>query len=390
MSDTDIAAARSSGDDPTLALACRLIERASVTPEDRGCLELIAERLQPLGFTLERIDRGGVSNLWARRGREGPVLAFAGHTDVVPTGPREHWRHDPFTPRIDADMLYGRGAADMKGSLAAMVTACEAFVAARPNTAGSLALLLTSDEEGPATDGTLAVLERLAERGERIDWCVVGEPSSRERLGDMVRVGRRGSLSATLIVRGVQGHVAYPEQVVNPIHLAAPLLAELAATEWDRGNEYFPPTSFQVSNIAAGTGADNVVPGELEARFNFRFCTASSAGTLRERVAAICVRHGLDHELRWSLSGEPFLTGQGPLVEAVREALLAVAGIDPELSTGGGTSDGRFIAPFGAEVVEVGPVNATIHKVDECVRASDLVLLSAVYRRIMERLLPAG
>lgn len=378
----------SAATDDTVALACRLIERASVTPDDAGCLELIGERLRPLGFTLERIDRAGVSNLWARRGRSGRVLAFAGHTDVVPTGPLERWRHAPFAPVVEDGMLHGRGAADMKGSLAAMVTACEQFVATHPDDdSNSLALLLTSDEEGPASDGTVAVLERLEARGESIDWCVVGEPSSRERLGDMVRVGRRGSLSATLTVHGVQGHVAYPEQVQNPIHLAAPLLAELAATEWDGGNEFFPPTSFQLSNIAAGTGVDNVVPGHLQARFNFRFCTASTPESLRARVAAICARHGVRHEMDWSLSGQPFLTAHGALVEAVQGALGEIAGVEPELSTGGGTSDGRFIAPTGAEVVEVGPVNATIHKVDECVRASDLPRLAAVYRRIMERLL---
>ena len=374
----------------TVALARDLVRRRSVTPDDAGCLELIGERLAAVGFRLERIDRGGVSNLWARRGDAGPVLAFAGHTDVVPTGPVERWRHDPFSGLLDDEgVLHGRGAADMKGSLAAMVTACEDFVAAHPDAPVSLALLLTSDEEGPATDGTVAVLERLAERGERIDWCIVGEPSSRERLGDMVRVGRRGSLSGTLVVHGVQGHVAYPEQVRNPIHTAAPVLAELAATEWDRGNEFFPPTSFQVSNVNAGTGADNVVPGELVARFNFRFCTASSADSLRERVAAVCERHGVRHRLEWSLSGAPFLTGSGRLVEAVQGALRDECGITPELSTAGGTSDGRFIAPFGAEVVELGPVNATIHKVDECVRAADLESLSSVYRRLMERLLLA-
>ena len=371
----------------TVALAGALIECRSVTPDDAGCLDLIGARLAALGFALERVDRGGVSNLWARFGDSGPVLAFAGHTDVVPTGPIEQWRHDPFEAVIEGGMLHGRGAADMKGSLAAMVAACEAYLAANPRPAGSIALLLTSDEEGPAVDGTLAVLERLAERGEAIDWCVVGEPSSRTRLGDMVRVGRRGSLSGTLMVRGVQGHVAYPEQVRNPIHLAAPLLAELATTEWDTGNDFFPATSFQISNIAAGTGADNVVPGECVIRFNFRFCTASSAVSLQSRVAAICTRHGVDHELRWSPSGEPFLTRRGALVDAVEQALIEVAGVRPELSTGGGTSDGRFIAPTGAEVVELGPVNATIHKLDECVSVADLTLLSSVYRRIMERLL---
>lgn len=373
--------------EPTLALACELIARRSVTPNDAGCLELLGGRLLPLGFRLQRMDCNGVSNLWARRGDGGPVFAFAGHTDVVPTGPLAAWTTDPFEPTVRDGMLHGRGAADMKGSLAAMVVACERFLARTPDPAGSIALLLTSDEEGPATDGTAHVMRRLEESGEHIDWCIVGEPSSSRRLGDMIRVGRRGSLSGVLKVRGVQGHVAYPEQVRNPIHLAAPLLAELAADVWDHGNEFFPPTSFQVSNLNAGTGADNVVPGELVARFNFRYSTASSEESLRERVAATCVRHGIDHELEWTHSGAPFLTARGQLVEAVCRVLEEVTGNRPELSTGGGTSDGRFIAPVGTQVVELGPVNATIHKVDERVRVEDLQTLSVVYADLLKLLL---
>ena len=371
----------------TLALACELIARPSVTPEDAGCLELVASRLAPLGFRLERIDSGGVCNLWARRGIAAPVLCFAGHTDVVPPGPDSAWSSPPFAPTIRDGVLYGRGAADMKGAVAAMVLALEGFVAAHPDHPGTVALLLTSDEEGEARDGVRRVMEEFRTRGQRIDFCLVGEPSSRERLGDVIRVGRRGSLSGALTVRGVQGHVAYPELVRNPIHLAAPALAELAATRWDAGNAEFPPTSFQISNLHAGTGANNVVPGTLEALFNFRYCTQSTAASLRERVEALLARHGLDHSLRWDHSGEPFLTGDGPLRRAVVDAVGEVCGIVPEPSTGGGTSDGRFVAPLGAQVVELGPLNASIHQIDEGVRLADLERLPTLYGAVLRRLL---
>jgi len=372
-----------------LELARDLIRRRSVTPEDAGCLPLIGERLERVGFHVEHLRYGEVDNLWVTHGAAGPTLVFLGHTDVVPSGPEAAWQSPPFEPTIRDGRLYGRGAADMKGSVAAMVVALEQFVAAHPEHRGRLGLLLTSDEEGPTNlDGVRRVVEHFRGRGERIDWCVVGEPSSKETLGDLIRVGRRGSLSGTLVVRGVQGHVAYPEKALNPIHAFAPALAELAAERWDEGNADFPPTSFQVSNLNAGTGANNVIPGELVALINFRYCTASRAGDLRARTEAILHRHGLDFALDWNLSGEPFLTPPGGVL---RETVVAVCrelcGIDPEQSTGGGTSDGRFIAPMGAEVVELGPVNATIHKVDECVDVAELEKLPAVYRALCERLL---
>jgi succinyl-diaminopimelate desuccinylase len=376
-------------DSPTLALARQLIARPSVTTADAGCLELISERLAPLGFTLERVDRNGVSNLWARRGTAAPLVCFAGHTDVVPTGPRDQWQSDPFAPTERGGRLYGRGAADMKSSIAAFVVAAERFVAVRPQHQGSIALLLTSDEEGDAIDGTVRVVEALAARGQRIDCCIVGEPTSVERLGDTIKNGRRGSLSARLIVKGIQGHVAYPEKVRNPIHLAAPALAELAATRWDDGNEYFPPTSFQVSNIHAGTGASNVVPGALEVLFNFRFSTASTVDGLQARVHALLDRYELEYEIHWTIGGRPFLTPRGTLVEVLVESIHAVTGIEPALSTSGGTSDGRFIADICPEVVELGPVNASIHKVDEHIAIDDLEPLSDIYRQALERLLPA-
>jgi succinyl-diaminopimelate desuccinylase len=370
-------------------LACELIRRRSVTPEDAGCLPLIGERLARAGFRVEHLRYGEVDNLWATHGDAGPTLAFLGHTDVVPSGPEASWQSPPFEPTVRNGRLYGRGAADMKGSVAAMVVALEQFVAAHPAHRGCVGLLLTSDEEGPTNlDGVRRVVGHFRERGERIDWCVVGEPSSKERLGDLIRVGRRGSLSGTLVVRGVQGHVAYPEKALNPIHAFAPALAELAAERWDEGNDDFPPTSFQFSNLNAGTGATNVIPGELTALINFRYCTASRAEDLRARSEAILQRHGLDFALDWNLSGEPFLTPAGGVL---RETVVAVCrelcGIDPEQSTGGGTSDGRFVAPMGAEVVELGPVNATIHKVDECVDVADLDALPALYRAVCERLL---
>lgn len=377
---------------PTLALACELIARPSVTPEDAGCLDLIASRLAPLGFVLERIDTGGVCNLWARRGKARPVLCFAGHTDVVPTGPLEAWQSPPFEPTVRDGMLYGRGAADMKSSLAAFVTAIEAFVAAHPDHQGSIALLLTSDEEGAATHGTVKVVEALAARGERLDWCVVGEPTSVVSLGDMIKNGRRGSLSGTLRVKGIQGHVAYPHLARNPVHQLAPALAELAAIGWDQGDEFFPPTTWQVSNIHAGTGATNIIPGHCEVQFNFRFAPASSAESLKTRTHEVLDRHGLEYELVWQLSGKPFITGRGRLVNAIGQAIRATTGVDTELSTTGGTSDGRFIADICAEVVECGPVNATIHKVNECIAVDALEALSSIYRRTLENLLlaPAG
>jgi succinyl-diaminopimelate desuccinylase len=374
---------------PVLQLAVELIRRRSVTPEDAGCQALLAARLERAGFRIERLRYGEVDNLWATHGAGGPTLAFLGHTDVVPSGPEAAWRSPPFEPAIRDGRLYGRGAADMKGSVAAMVVALETFVAAHPGHPGRVGLLLTSDEEGPANlDGVRRVAEHFRATGERIDWCVVGEPSSREKLGDLIRVGRRGSLSGTLVVHGVQGHVAYPEKARNPIHAFAPALAELAAERWDRGNADFPPTSFQVSNLNAGTGATNVIPGELTALINFRYCTASTADGLRARTEAILARHGLEYALEWNLSGEPFLTPPGGrLRETVVAACRELCGAEPEQSTGGGTSDGRFIAPLGAEVVELGPVNATIHKVDECVAVDDLERLPGLYRAVCERLL---
>ena len=373
----------------TLALTRELISRPSVTPDDAGCLELIAQRLAPLGFVFERIDTGGVCNLWARRGTAAPVLCFAGHTDVVPAGPLEQWASPPFEPTIRDGLLYGRGAADMKSSLAAFVTAIERFVAEHPDHAGSIALLLTSDEEGIATHGTVKVVEALAARGERLDYCVVGEPTSVATLGDTIKNGRRGSLSGTLRVIGQQGHVAYPQLARNPIHAFAPALAELAATHWDDGNEFFPPTTFQVSNIHAGTGANNVIPGECEVLFNFRFASVSTADALKARTHAVLDRHGLEYRLDWHLSGKPFITGRGRLVAALSAAIRDTVGVETELSTTGGTSDGRFIADICAEVVEFGPVNASIHKVNECVALEALAPLSEVYERTLRGLLVA-
>ncbi|MBX3706554.1 MAG: succinyl-diaminopimelate desuccinylase [Pseudomonadales bacterium] len=380
--------------DPVLALTCALMARESITPADAGCQALLGERLARSGFICESLRFGDVDNLWAvresaagaRQGRT-PLFVFAGHTDVVPTGPAAQWRSPPFVPTLRDGQLYGRGAADMKASLAAMVVATERFLAARPDVPARIAFLLTSDEEGPAIHGTRAVMELLGARGERLDWCVVGEPSSGNRLGDTVRVGRRGSLNGTLRVHGVQGHVAYPDLADNPIHRAAPAIAELAARTWDEGNAWFPPTSFQCSGIRAGTGATNVIPGELELAFNFRFCTEQTAAGLEAAVREVLDRHGLRYTLEWSLSGEPFLTRPGRLIDAVEAAVRDVTGGAPELSTSGGTSDGRFIAPTGCEVVELGPCNATIHKVDECVAVADLEPLAQIYQRILERLL---
>ncbi|SEG85936.1 succinyl-diaminopimelate desuccinylase [Marinobacterium lutimaris] len=371
----------------TLELTCDLISRPSVTPEDAGCQELLIGRLEKLGFKIERLPFEEVTNFWARRGTEGPLFCFAGHTDVVPSGPAEQWTHPPFEPTEVEGYLYGRGAADMKGSIAAFMTALERFIANHPEHEGSISLLITSDEEGPFVNGTTRVIDHLEARNEKIDWCIVGEPSSTDKVGDVIKNGRRGSLSGTLKVRGIQGHVAYPHLVRNPIHEAAPALAELSSTTWDQGNDFFPPTSFQISNIHAGTGATNVVPGEVEVAFNFRFSTETTADELKQRVCDILTRHGLDWDIDWILSGNPFLTSAGSLVDASREAIRAVTGNETELSTSGGTSDGRFIAPTGAQVVELGPVNATIHKIDERVRIADLDTLSAVYENILARLL---
>jgi succinyl-diaminopimelate desuccinylase len=379
--------ATSSSNAPTLDLARELIARRSQTPDDAGCQDLLGKRLAKSGFRCESLVANGVSNLWARRGDAHPIVCFAGHTDVVPSGPLDAWESDPFDPSVRDGYLYGRGAADMKSSLAAFVIAIEQFVAARPDHPGSIALLITSDEEGPAIDGTVRVVERLRSRGETLDYCVVGEPSSVERLGDMIKNGRRGTLSGKLIVRGVQGHVAYPQLARNPIHLAAPVIAELAATRWDEGDAYFPPTSWQVSNVHAGTGATNVIPGTLELDFNFRYAPLHSREHLERAFLAILARHGLDHEIRWTGWGKPYLTARGRLVEVAGAAIREVCGIVPELSCTGGTSDGRFIADICAEVVELGPVNATIHKLNERVAVSDLEPLAAIYRGILERLL---
>ncbi len=371
----------------TLELAQALIQRQSITPEDDGCQTLLSERLAALGFKCEPMPFGEVKNLWARRGVTGPLFCFAGHTDVVPTGPHDNWQHPPFSAVVDDGMVHGRGAADMKGSIAAFVTACERFITEHPNHQGSIAYLITSDEEGPAADGTIKVVETLEARGEKIDWCLVGEPTSTAKVGDVVKNGRRGSLNGQLRVKGIQGHVAYPHLARNPVHQAAPALAELAAIEWDQGNEHFPPTSFQIANISAGTGASNVIPGELEVMFNFRFSTEQTEIGLREKVEAVLQRHGLDYTLQWSLSGNPFLTASGKLVEATAEAIEEVCGYRPDINTAGGTSDGRFIAPTGAQVLELGPLNATIHKVNECVSINDLDTLSTIYQRILEKLL---
>ncbi len=370
-----------------LELARQLVARPSVTPDDAGCQALIGERLEALGFALEPLRCGEVDNLWARRGAAAPLLVFAGHTDVVPTGPETAWSTPPFTPTERDGELCGRGAADMKASLAAMVTATEAFVAARPDHAGSIGFLLTSDEEGPAVDGTVRVVEMLQARGETIDWCLIGEPTSTGRFGDTLKIGRRGSLSAVLTVHGSQGHVAYPHLADNPIHRLAPALAELAAIEWDQGNAHFPPTTFQVSNVHAGTGAENVIPGTLELMCNFRFSTELDADTLMARVGEVLARHDVPHDIAWRLSGNPFLSTPGPLTEALSATLAELTGERPELSTSGGTSDGRFIAPTGAETVEFGPLNKTIHKIDERVAIADLERLHGVYLGVLERLL---
>lgn len=371
----------------TLELTKALVSRSSVTPADVGCQELIAEHLQRLNFSIERMDAGGVKNLWARRGSSSPLFVFAGHTDVVPAGPESEWKFPPFKPTEHDGRLYGRGTADMKGGIAAMLVALENFLQEHPAHAGSIGLLITSDEEGPATHGTRHVINELERRGEKIDYCIVGEPSSRTRVGDMVRVGRRGSLNGRLIVRGMQGHVAYPELAENPIHRALAALDELAGQEWDQGYESFPATSFQISNIHAGTGADNVIPGALEVRFNFRYSPAHTAESLQQTVEQMLEKHALDWQLEWRDSGAPFYTPEGKLRAAVDDAIREIAGDAPEASTGGGTSDGRFIAPTGAEVVELGVTNATIHKINESVGIAELDELAVIYLRILQKML---
>lgn len=372
----------------TLELTKQLIARRSLTPDDAGCLDIIGARLTPLTFDLEKMRHGAVDNLWARRGDASPLVCFAGHTDVVPSGPVERWDSDPFTPTVRDGMLYGRGTSDMKGSIAAFITATERFVAEHPQHKGSIALLLTSDEEGIAVDGTTRVVDTLKARNEKLDYCIVGEPTSVSKTGDTIKNGRRGSLSGTLTVKGVQGHIAYPHLVKNPIHLASPAIAELAATVWDEGNEYFPPTSFQISNIKGGTGATNVVPGTVELLFNFRHSTASTVESLKSRFIAILAKHGLEYDLEWeNSSGNPYLTPRGDLVDAVAAAIKQVTGLDTELSTSGGTSDGRFIASICPQVIELGPLNATIHKVNECVPVADLDALSDIYYLTLCKLL---
>jgi succinyl-diaminopimelate desuccinylase len=370
----------------TLELAKQLIARRSLTPDDAGCQGILIERLLKLGFEIEKMRFGNVDNFWARRGAAKPIVVFAGHTDVVPTGPVEQWICEPFTPTIRDGMLYGRGSADMKTSIAAFIVALEEFLAEHPNHNGSIGLLITSDEEGVAVNGTVKVVEALKARNELLDYCIVGEPTSNKQAGDMIKNGRRGSLSGKLVVNGVQGHIAYPQLVKNPIHLASPAIAELAQTVWDEGNEYFPPTSFQVSNIHGGTGATNVVPGHVEILFNFRYCTASTEQSLRERVHAILDKHGLEYDITWE-SGKSYLTPKGDLVTAISAAIEQSFGITPELSTTGGTSDGRFIADICPQVIEFGPLNATIHKLNECIDVADIDPLKNTYRRTLENLL---
>ena len=376
-----------SSESPTIKFAQDLIRRLSVTPEDANCQDMLTERLEHLGFTAEQMNFGEVKNLWLRKGTEAPLFVFAGHTDVVPTGPENNWTHPPFEAEIHDEVLFGRGSADMKGSIAAMATACERFLEQHPDHQGSIAFLITSDEEGPAIDGTIKVVETLEARDEKIDWCLVGEPTSTSTVGDVIKNGRRGSLGARLVVKGKQGHVAYPHLAINPIHRLAPALAELTAKEWDQGNKFFPPTTFQISNINGGTGATNVVPGHVDLLFNFRFSTEVTAEELSQEVEAILNSHELDYDIEWTLSGNPFLTPEGDLVDAMIAGIKEVMGIDTELSTSGGTSDGRFIAPTGAQVVELGPLNATIHQVDERVHVSELNNLSSIYEAILKNLL---
>ncbi len=371
----------------TLEFAKKLIARRSVSPDDAGCLDMVIGILAPLGFKCEKISMNGVDNLWARRGTAAPLVCFAGHTDVVPTGPLDRWQSDPFAPTIRDGVLYGRGASDMKTSIAAFVAAIADFVSEHPDHPGSIAVLFTSDEEGPAVDGTVRVVEALAKRGEKMDYCVVGEPTSVSKLGDMIKNGRRGSLSGTLTVKGVQGHVAYPQLAKNPVHEVAAAIAELAEIEWDRGNEYFPPTTWQISNFHAGTGATNIIPGEAQVQFNFRFSTASTVESLQTRVVNVLDKHGVEYAIDWVYGGRPFITRRGDLVDAVARAIKTVTGVDTELSTTGGTSDGRFIADICPQVVEFGPTNATIHKVNECIPVAEVQPLTQIYKLILLYLL---
>jgi len=371
----------------TLNLTKELISRKSVTPKDEGCQDLLIEQLEPIGFLAEKLNFGEVENIWLRKGTEAPVFCFAGHTDVVPTGPLESWNSDPFSAEIRDGKLFGRGTADMKGSIAAFTVACQRFVADYPDHKGSIAYLITSDEEGPATDGTVKVIKTLEERNEKIDWCLVGEPSSTNEVGDVIKNGRRGSLGCWLQINGKQGHVAYPHLAENPIHLTAPMLEELTAMEWDKGNDFFPPTTFQVSNLNSGTGVTNVIPGTLKMIFNFRFSTEITPEELQQRVEALLDKHKLNYEIKWVLSGMPFLTAEGNLVDAAVSAIKEVRGIDTELSTSGGTSDGRFIAPTGAQVLELGPTNATIHQINECVGEDELEQLENIYYAMLKKLL---
>ena len=371
----------------TIELLVDLVQRDSVTPDDKGCQRMLGERLEHLGFTLESMPSGGVTNLWARLGTEAPLFAFAGHTDVVPTGDVQDWSSPPFAANIADDHLIGRGAADMKGGVAAMITAIERFVGADGLKRGSIAVLLTSDEEGPATDGTCKVVEALEARNEKIDYCIVGEPTSDQQLGDIIRHGRRGSLGATLTIRGKQGHVAYPHLADNPVHRALPALAELTAIEWDQGNDHFPPTTLQISNINAGTGATNVIPGQLVVEFNLRYSPETTIDAIKQTVEELCSRHQLNSELLWKDSARPFITSPGTLTDAVQQAIMDETGVSATLDTGGGTSDGRFIAPTGAQVIEFGPINATIHQVDECVSCSDIDALSRIYESTLQQLL---
>ncbi len=368
-------------------LAIQLLSIDSVTPDDKGCQAILCERLSKLGFSCETMQFGEVTNLWARRGNSAPLLAFAGHTDVVPTGPLDQWDSDPFNPEVRDGYLYARGAADMKSSIACMVTACERFIEQHPDHHGSIAFLITSDEEGPATEGTVKVIETLEQRNEKIDWALVGEPSSTSTIGDVVKNGRRGSLGARLTVQGIQGHVAYPHLADNPVHNVAPALAELSTTEWDQGNDFFPATTFQISNINAGTGATNVIPGEVIIDFNLRFSTCLTAEEIQHRIESILHSHQLNFSIQWTLSGQPFLTSAGALVDAAQKAIKEVTGIETELSTAGGTSDGRFIAPTGAQVLELGPVNESIHKINENLKFEDIDTLSSIYQIMLEKLL---
>lgn len=373
----------------SLALAQALIRRRSVSPDDAGCMDLIAGRLEPLSFNIEWLDRADTRNIWLRRGERAPLFVFLGHTDVVPSGPENDWASPPYQPRIRDGLLYGRGAADMKSGIAAFVTACERFLQQHPDHDGSIALLLTSDEEGPATNGTVTVVETLEAQHEKIDWCLVGEPSSRHRLGDTIRIGRRGSLCARMIITGVQGHVAYPHLADNPIHRFAPALHALTQEKWDEGNEHFPPTSLQISNINAGTGAENIIPGSIDVQFNLRFSSEIDDISIKERIHRLLDRHELEYEIEWRLSGNPFLTSKTQLLDAAQSALMEITGQPAQLDTGGGTSDGRFVAPTGAQVIELGPINESIHKVNECVSVADIDTLSSLYERVLFNLLVA-